>query len=139
MSFVTACLLHEARARWSLSGSSTCLKRMRNGSRLRALAAICAAVLVQPVQALDPHRLVEQYIHDRWTGEQGYPGGAVKAFAQTPDGYLWLGGEKGLVRFDGSTFRVFNHANTDAFPASAVLALATDEEGSLWILLQSRD
>jgi signal transduction histidine kinase/ligand-binding sensor domain-containing protein len=106
---------------------------------MRALVAICAAILVPAAHALDPHRLLEQYIHDRWTDEQGYPGGALNAFAQTPDGYLWLGAENGLVRFDGLTFRIFNHANTDGFPATAVLGLATDGEGSLWILLQSRE
>ena len=63
----------------------------------------------------------------------------MHAFAETPDGYLWLGGENGLVRFDGLTFRIFNYANTEAFPASTVIGLAVDAEGSLWILLQSRE
>jgi signal transduction histidine kinase/ligand-binding sensor domain-containing protein len=106
---------------------------------LRALAAILASILAPAACALDPQRLLEEYIHERWTDEQGYPGGAVSAFAQTPDGYLWLGAENGLVRFDGITFRIFNHANTEAFPASGVLALATDDEGDLWILMQSRE
>ena len=112
---------------------------MRQGFVLRALAAIYALVAVPAAHALDPHRLLEQYFHDRWTDEQGYPGGAVNAFAETPDGYLWLGAERGLVRFDGLTFRIFNHANTDPFPASPVLGLATDRDGSLWVLLQSRE
>ena len=94
-----------------MNASSTCLKGMKQGSAFRAMAAVCAAVLVPAAHALDPHRLLEQYIHDRWTDEQGYPGGAVNAIAQTPDGYLWLGAENGLVRFDGLTFRIFNHAN----------------------------
>ncbi|MGO9260557.1 MAG: two-component regulator propeller domain-containing protein [Bryobacteraceae bacterium] len=102
------------------------------------LAAAWAAILHPAVHARDPHRLLEQYIHDGWTEEQGYPGGAVHAFAQTPDGFLWIGAENGLVRFDGLTFRIFNHANTDALPASGVLALAADREGGLWILMQSR-
>ena len=106
---------------------------------LRALAAAWAVILLPPAHALDPHRLLEQYIRDRWTDDQGYPGGAVSAFAQTPDGFLWLGDENGLIRFDGLAFRVFNHANTDAFPASGVLSLATDSEGGLWILTQSRE
>jgi len=72
---------------------------MTRGSALRALVAVCAAVLVPAAHALDPHRLLEQYIHHRWTDEQGYQGGAVNAFAETPDGYLWLGAENGLIRF----------------------------------------
>ena len=100
--------------------------------------ALCAVLwLVPAAQALDPNRLMEQYIRDRWTEDQGYPGGAVYAFAQTPDGYLWIGGEKGLVRFDGLSFHVFNNANTPELPSSPVLGLATDTEGSLWIRLQT--
>ena len=139
MSFVMARLFNEARAKWWWSASSTCLDRMTRGSILRALVAVCASVLAPVAHALDPHRLLEQYIYHRWTDEQGHQGGAVNAFAETPDGYLWLGAENGLIRFDGLTFRLFNHANTDLFPASAVLSLATDAEGDLWILLQSRE
>lgn len=106
---------------------------------MRALVAVCATVWAPVAHALDPHRLLEQYIRDRWTDEQGYQGGTVNAFAETPDGYLWLGAENGLIRFDGLTFRIFNHANTDLFQRSPVLGLATDPEGSLWILLQSRE
>jgi signal transduction histidine kinase/ligand-binding sensor domain-containing protein len=106
---------------------------------VRLLAIIYAVVLVPRAHALDPQRLLEQYLHDRWTDGEGYPGGPVNAIGQTPDGYLWFGAENGLVRFDGLTFRIFNHANTDAFPASAVSGLATDADGGLWVLLQNRE
>ena len=104
---------------------------------LLALSAV--AWLVPAARALDPNRLTGQYIHDHWDGDRGYPGGAVNAFAQTPDGYLWIGSEKGLVQFDGLNFRLFDHANTEELPASPVLGLATDPEGSLWIRMQSRE
>ena len=74
-----------------------------------------------------------------WSEEQGYTGGAVNAFAETPDGYLWIGAENGLVRFDGLTFRMFNHANTSALPASGVLALATGGDGVLWVVMKNTD
>ncbi|MGA9769002.1 MAG: two-component regulator propeller domain-containing protein [Blastocatellia bacterium] len=81
---------------------------------------------------------MSEYISDRWDARQGFPGGSVYAIAQTPDGYLWLGTEKGLVRFDGLNFRLFNHTNSAAFPAGPVLGLMTDAEGNLWIRPQSR-
>jgi signal transduction histidine kinase/ligand-binding sensor domain-containing protein len=111
---------------------------MSHRPAIRALAGVCAALLIPAAPALNPHRLLKQYVQDRWADEQGYPGGVVNAFAETPDGYLWIGGENGLVRFDGLKFRVFNHANTDEFPLSAVLGLASDTEGALWVLLQNR-
>jgi ligand-binding sensor domain-containing protein/signal transduction histidine kinase len=98
------------------------------------MLAVC---FVNTAQALNPDRAVTDYVHDRWGVEQGL-GGPVYAIAQTPDGYLWLGTEKGLVRFDGLSFRLFNQTNSDAFPAGPVLELMTDAEGNLWLRPQSR-
>jgi ligand-binding sensor domain-containing protein/signal transduction histidine kinase len=87
--------------------------------------------------ALDPRTEISSYTHDRWGTGQGFVGGPVYAFAQTPDGYLWIGTEKGLARFDGLTFRLFDHANSPDFPVSAVLGLTTDVEGTLWVRLRN--
>ncbi len=105
--------------------------------KLMALAALLSPG--PPAFALNPARLLDQYIRDRWTDERGFPGGAVYAFAQTPDGYLWIGGDEGLVRFDGLNFQLFNHVNTPALSESPVLDLAVDSQGSLWIRMQNRD
>jgi signal transduction histidine kinase/ligand-binding sensor domain-containing protein len=94
--------------------------------------------LVPAAHALDPNRNISQYIHDRWSAEQGFPGGVVYAIAQTSDGYLWIGAENGLVRFDGLSFHLYNHSNTPELPAGPVLGLTADREGSLWIKVQSQ-
>jgi signal transduction histidine kinase/ligand-binding sensor domain-containing protein len=93
--------------------------------------------LVAQLDAIDPHRSISQYMSDTWTSEKGFPGGSVAAIAQTPDGYLWIGTDKGLTRFDGLTFRVVKNANPASFPIGPVQALQTDSQGNLWILLQS--
>ncbi len=69
------------------------------------LVAVCFA---SRAYGLDPDRAMSQYTHDYWNVGQGFAGGPVYAIAQTKDGYLWLGTEMGLVRFDGSRF-VFFH------------------------------
>ena len=99
--------------------------------------AVMASACLSPAAALDPNHALDQYLHTQWGREQGFPGGAVNAFAQTPDGYLWIAAEKGLVRFDGISFRLFHHANTASLPAGPVLSLAVDSEGSLWVRPQS--
>jgi len=81
--------------------------------------------------------MLSQYIRDHWEVEKGFTAGSVASFAQTPDGYLWIGTEKGLIRFDGLTFRFFQQANPATFSIGAVQALMTDTEGNLWILLQN--
>ena len=76
---------------------------------------------------------MSQYIRDEWGAEQGFPGGAVYAIAGTDDGYLWIGAEHGLVRFDGLHFRLLNHANSTGAPNGPILGLTTDAAGNLWI------
>ena len=111
------------------------MQRLRRS--VMALAGVLALNGLFHLQALDPRTSLNQYLHTNWGTEQGFVWGPVYAFAQTDDGYLWIGTEKGLVRFDGSTFQVFNHENSPSFTVNAVLGLATDAEGSLWIRLRS--
>jgi ligand-binding sensor domain-containing protein/signal transduction histidine kinase len=68
-----------------------------------------------------------------WTEDQGLPGRRVQALQQTRDGYLWIGTDRGLARFDGSRFTVFNDVNTPAMTSDGCTALAEDEAGVLWI------
>ncbi len=109
-----------------------------NSFRNRLPAALALACLIPAAQALDPNRNISQYIHDSWSAEQGFPGGVVYAIAQTTDGYLWIGAENGLVRFDGLGFHLYNHSNTPELPTGPVLGLTADREGSLWIKVQSQ-
>jgi ligand-binding sensor domain-containing protein len=51
--------------------------------------------------AIDPNRAMSQYLRERWGTEQGVPRGPVYAIGQSKDGYLWIGTQTGLVRFDG--------------------------------------
>ena len=73
------------------------------------LAAVCFAI---SASAVDPTRTVSQYLHDSWGIERGWPGGSITAIAQTSDGYLWIGTNKGLVRFDGFNFHQFERAQS---------------------------
>ncbi len=73
------------------------------------------------------------YMIRSWQLQNGLPEESVQAFAQTPDGYLWVGTTGGLLRFDGASFRLFNHANTPAFGEDDVFSLLTDRDGHLWI------
>jgi signal transduction histidine kinase/ligand-binding sensor domain-containing protein len=90
----------------------------------------------QTAYAIDPHRALSQYVRDVWTAENGFPGGAVSSIAQTTDGYLWIGAEKGLVRFDGVSFRLVEPSRQSGFANTPVLGLVSDAEGGLWARLQ---
>ncbi|QNI33138.1 hypothetical protein H7849_03945 [Alloacidobacterium dinghuense] len=104
------------------------------GWAIATLLVLCAGT---PAHALDPHRTISQYSHDEWGEKRDFPGGKISAIAQTRDGYLWIGTDKGLIRFDGLNFRVFQQATPESFPIGSVQGLVTDAAGDLWVLLQS--
>jgi ligand-binding sensor domain-containing protein len=68
-----------------------------------------------------------------WHIEEGLPDGDITAITQTPDGFLWVGTTKGLARFDGLKFRVFNSANTPGMGDCRISSLLTDHSGTLWV------
>ena len=105
----------------------------------RRPAALAAAVLfsalaaLAPCRALDPAKAPTQYIHSSWQSEDGLPQNSVGAIVQDRTGYLWLGTQEGLVRFDGATFTVYNKWNTPAIGNNNIRALCLDASGRLWI------
>lgn len=101
------------------------------------IAAIVLVCFTAQIHALDPHRTIAQYSRQYWGIDKGFPGGSVTSFAQTSDGYLWIGTDKGLVRFDGLNFRVFDRAIPSLSPIGPIRALETDAEGNMWVLQQS--
>ena len=68
-----------------------------------------------------------------WTTDEGLPQATIASLLQTRDGYLWIGTEEGLARFDGVRFLVFNSRTVPAFRDSHILALLEDRAGNLWI------
>jgi len=109
------------------------------------LAGIAAFWLTNAACALDPAKDIAQYVHDRWGADKGFVGGAVFAICQSQDGYLWIGTERGLVRFDGFEFALIQQPVSGAPPIGSVYGLVTDVEGNMWIrpdgshLLRYRD
>jgi signal transduction histidine kinase/ligand-binding sensor domain-containing protein len=67
-----------------------------------------------------------------WQSSEGLPEDFTQSFAQTPDGYLWIGTSGGLARFDGVRFVVFNAGNEATFGDDSVYSLLTTRDGTLW-------
>lgn len=83
--------------------------------------------------SLDPERAITQHAHDVWQRAQGLPQNGVAAIAQTADGYLWVGTEEGLARFDGVTFTAFDRRNVPALASNNISTLLAARDGTLWI------
>ena len=93
---------------------------------------VAAAYLIPGAWAVDPHKTLTQYSRHVWGQRDGLPQDTIKAITQTSDGYLWLGTDEGLARFDGFEFTVFSKPGAD-LPANSITALAASPDGSLWI------
>lgn len=100
-----------------------------------SVAALGLGVLFQGTAhaALDPDKPLSRPTQSIWNTTSGLPHNSVLALAQTPDGYLWIGTEEGLARFDGVRFTVFDTANTPGLLSNHISCLLSDRQGDLWI------
>src|SRR5262249_7849533 len=108
-------------------------------STFRDVALTLALLLgAAPVCALDPERSLSQYLRDEWGPLKGYGGGAGYGFAQTPDGYLWIASDNGIIRFDRVAFERLPVPESAAIGGSTVVSVATSDDGALWLRMRGR-
>ncbi len=104
----------------------------RSVLRLIAIYSV-GLLLASPALGLDPAMAITQYLQTNLTNNDGLPQNSVHAVAQTKDGFLWLGTEEGLARFDGVQFTVYTRRNAPGLASDYIQALAASQDGSLWI------
>jgi signal transduction histidine kinase/ligand-binding sensor domain-containing protein len=83
--------------------------------------------------ALDPELNVSQYAHSAWLVQDGYFQSAPRVMTQTADGYIWIGTDSGLLRFDGVKFLPWAPPDGTSLPSSVIYSLLGAHDGSLWI------
>ena len=71
------------------------------------------------------------YTFRTWQREQGLPQNSVHALAQTSEGYIWIGSDDGVARFDGVRFVSFGLR--EGLRSGRVRVLLSTADGSLWI------
>jgi signal transduction histidine kinase/ligand-binding sensor domain-containing protein len=98
-----------------------------------AFGTICLLFWCPHIFALDPSVDVSQYAHTAWTYRDGFVQGAMNAITQTPDGYLWLATQSGVVRFDGVRTVPLPLPPGQQLPSTTIGVLLTARDGTLWI------
>lgn len=98
-----------------------------------AFQAVLLLLICRPAFSLDASKHLTQYVHRIWQLPQGLPDATVNSILQTEDGYLWLGTEAGLVRFDGVRFSLVDDMNQGPLKHNWVRALLQDRQHGLWI------
>ena len=85
-------------------------RRMQRKLRFQS-TAVCAVVIIIATcrgLALDPGQPASSYLRKTFTIEDGLPTNEVYAILQTQNGFLWVGTDAGLARFDGQRFTPIN-------------------------------
>lgn len=100
-------------------------------------AALCLLTLLRGAFAANapanPHSSQpDTFGRQIWQTENGLPQNTVHSILQSRNGYIWVGTEGGLARFDGVRFAVFNTQNTPALKSNNIRMLAETRD-SLWI------
>ena len=95
-------------------------------------------LFITPVY-LVPQSIVELALKDKsrisvqkWNEENGLPSNDISDLLISKQGFLWIGTEFGLARFDGAEIKNYNLLNTPEIKANKVLDLYEDKNGSLW-------
>ena len=113
------------------------MKRGRRPTRATTLIALTTlgVLLLCPCGfASDPSLDISQYAHTAWKIRDGFAKGYIASIAQTPDGYLWLGTEFGLLRFDGVRPVPWQPPRNQHLPPGTIFSLlAARRDGTLWI------
>src|SRR5205823_13392313 len=111
------------------------MSRLRAVARLARHSTIVLMVLAcsQHADALDPARTLSQYVHRIWQVQQGLPQASIYSIVQTQDGYLWLGTQTGLVKFDGVHFTTLDEADGLSSAGTWVTHMVEGDQGALWI------
>ena len=97
------------------------------------IALVLLAAGVGPAQALDPDKAFHHYVRNVWSIEQGLPQISALAIAQDRQGYLWVGTQGGLARFDGVQFTTFTPENTPGLAGVWINDLHVDGVNRLWV------
>jgi diguanylate cyclase (GGDEF)-like protein len=98
------------------------------------LAALCAPCSPTPAAAARWDGMTS-WPFSRYTVDMGLANSALTAIAQDGDGFIWIGSQSGLMRFDGYRFRTFQHDPRDSgsIPSNFVQSLYADARGTLWV------
>ena len=106
-------------------------RRAAGRTQAKACATLILLTCCPCAFALNPSLDISQYAHTAWTIRDGFFKGSITSIAQTPDGYLWLGTQLGLLRFDGVRAVPWQPPGGEQLPSNFISDLLVVHEGTL--------
>lgn len=107
-----------------------------SGSKKRlcvCIYLISNLILSFPLFGLDPHKRITQYDIKVYTAKDGLPMNSLKKVFQDSRGYIWIGTQEGLVRFDGLEFKTYDRSQYPGLECNFIMDIAEDATGNLWL------
>ena len=116
---------------------SGCQRTLAAGCSCIPRAIVALALLGYGLTAGDARPVTvpfaSEYQAEVWDLSDGFPENSCSGIIAAPDGYLWLGTFRGLVRFNGQTFRHWGPAAMPALATTSIISMYRDGRGRIWI------
>ncbi|WP_229261976.1 hybrid sensor histidine kinase/response regulator [Duganella guangzhouensis] len=108
---------------------------LRAAAQLLAILAACLTLCSTALAGPERWDQLATPLFEHLGLEQGLPHPVGMALAQDSDGYIWIGTQSGLARWDGYRVRSFhyNAADASSLPGDFIQVLHVDSAGRLWI------
>jgi len=103
-------------------------------SRVCALTSIWL-VLLGTARASNAGEQIEEgdFVIRSWDRREGMPVSVVNEIQRAPNGYLWIATQKGLVRFDGERFKLFDAQSNPELRSNRVDCVRADSNGTVYV------
>lgn len=83
-------------------------------------------------QVTSPNKNINEYLLKQWNASTGFQGNGFLHITQSPDGYIWITGFKGLTKFDGFSFTFYNRKNTPELQSNGTNGIFADKDTTVW-------
>ncbi|MBI5771841.1 MAG: response regulator [Verrucomicrobia bacterium] len=99
------------------------------GALVAALIGAGSFLAARPL----PVPFASDYLAENWGLDEGFPENSCSGIAFGPDGAMWLGTFRGMVRFNGQRFQPWAPAARPELKSASILNLFQDRRGRVWI------
>lgn len=103
----------------------------RGGLRLAGLLALLGSTTDLSARPL-PVPFAGDYLAENWGLDEGFPENSCSGIARAPDGAMWLGTFRGLVRFNGQKFLPWAPAAMPEMKSTTIMSMFQDRGGRVW-------
>ena len=102
---------------------------------MRKLLIILVFFVFSPSISVKSCELAKSYFIRSFNSTNGLSNNGVRCFVQDYEGYLWIGTEDGLNRFDGKTFKIYRNNPYDKSTISnnSIITVYEDNQHVLWV------